>query len=171
MEQDIASKLIALADEDQAILKELHEHGELKRDEYHPKMRAVHERNAAYLKRVINRTGWPNREIAGDEGTNAAWLIAQHSVGELDFMIECLGHVEKEAEKNLIPKWHVAFLQDRVLILQEKEQIHGTQFGIDENGIFFSLPIADVTNVNERRKHVGLNSLTERLAEMNGKLR
>ena len=37
------------------------------------------------LRELIREHGWPDEQIAGKDGAEAAWLIAQHAIGEPDF--------------------------------------------------------------------------------------
>src|SRR5207244_1170131 len=47
----------------------------------HPRMEALHQRNAARLAALIDAHGWPGRSRVGEEGAQAAWLILQHAIG------------------------------------------------------------------------------------------
>ena len=64
--------------------------------------------------------------------------------------------------------WHLAFLEDRILMRNKKKQLYGTQAVWDKtlrkNKIY---PIEDLKNVNQRRKKLGLESI-EKYAESNG---
>ena len=57
---------------------------------YVPRMEVVHVKNAARLRSLIAEYGWPAEDIAGKDGAEAAWLIAQHAVGEPEFLREVL---------------------------------------------------------------------------------
>jgi len=61
----------------------------------------------------------------------------------------------------------VAYIHDKVLMYQGQEQLYGTQIAFNpEKGINDVYPIKDETNVNERRKKMGLGSLEEALKKM-----
>ena len=155
-----------MAEEDQRVLKELFMSGDLPSEEYHPKMRAVHERNAAELKEIISNQGWPNIPHVGKKGAESAWLIAQHAVFDQDFMAECVGLLKQAAAADEAEGWQQAFLQDRILTMSGKEQLYGTQFDVDEEGWPVPFPITEPATVNKRREALGLNSLEERLEQM-----
>jgi len=70
--------------EDLRVREELLQTGELGRG-YAPRMEAVHRKNAQRLRAIIAEHGWPDTELAGPDGTLAAWFIAQHAIGEPDF--------------------------------------------------------------------------------------
>jgi Family of unknown function (DUF6624) len=162
----LKEKLISMAESDQSALKELFEAGELPSKEYHPTMREVHERNAACLKKIIQHHGWPGSDLVGPEGTEAAWLIAQHAVFDLSMMSDFLRVLKQAVACGKAEPWQAAFLEDRVLIMSGKEQIYGTQFDMDKEGWPVPLPITEAETVNQRRAEMGLNSLEERLNEM-----
>lgn len=163
---DLQETLIAMADEDQRVLKELSDAGELPSDAYHPVMRSVHEWNAAKLKSIIEEHGWPDRSIAGEKGAEAAWLIAQHSVSDIEFMQKCVVLIERSLRDGNVDGWQLAFLRDRVCTLTGQKQLYGTQFDVDEGGWPIPFPIDEPDEVDQRRFSVGLNSLQERISEM-----
>lgn len=131
---------------------------------YHPEMQAVHEENASVLERLIEEHGWPTREIAGEDGAEAAWLIAQHAIGLPDFQRKCLRLLEDAARDRAVPPWQPAMLLDRIRVFEGKPQVYGTSFDWDEHGMMSPRPIADPDTVEERRAAVGLPSLAEAIA-------
>ena len=155
-----------MAEADQHMLQQLFESGELPSEEYHPKMRALHDINAAALKEVIGEYGWPGLSLVGPEGAKSACLIAQHAVSDLGFMSECIELLKQAVATQDAEGWQLAFLQDRVLTMSGKDQLYGTQFDVDEDGWPVSFPISEPDTVNQRREALGLNSLEERLAQM-----
>lgn len=148
--------------EDQQMLQWLFDSGELPSTSYHPRMKALHERNASRLKEIISSYGWPGITLVGEEAAKAAWLVAQHSVSDPEFMAECVGLLEGAVARKEVAGWQLAFLQDRVRMLSGKLQYYGTQFDVDENGRPTPFPIEDSATVNERRALLGLNSVEER---------
>ena len=159
--QQIKNELLAMQDEDQRVLRELIDCGELGETEYHPKMKAIHEKNNARIKEIIAEHGWPGISLVGKEGSKAAWLIIQHAVLDTKFMGDCLSLLKEAVTEGEAEGWCLAYLQDRVLIMSGKPQIYGTQHDIDENEIAYPLPIENPENVDLLRKEVGLETLSE----------
>jgi len=128
---------------------------------YHPRMEAVHIKNAARLRELIAQHGWPDEDLAGSDGAEAAWLIAQHSIGEPEFMRTALGLVRACAEQGRVPAWHAAYLEDRIALYEGRPQRYGTQ-EIDDprDGLPRPWSIADPDCVNDVRASVGLNPLS-----------
>ncbi|HJW99219.1 MAG TPA: DUF6624 domain-containing protein, partial [Terriglobales bacterium] len=80
----LRQELVAMKEEDLRVRKELADAGELG-GPYVPRMEAVHVRNAARLRELLAKHGWPTEEIAGKDGAEAAWFVTQHAIGEPDF--------------------------------------------------------------------------------------
>ncbi len=133
-------------------------------DGYHPEMQAVHEENASALERIIDEQGWPTPAVAGEDGAEAAWLIAQHAIGLPGFQRKCLRFLREAAGSGAVPAWQPAMLLDRVSVFEGKLQIYGTSFDWDEHGAMSPRPIADPEGVDERRAAVGLPPLAEATA-------
>ncbi len=152
--------------EDQDVLRELQDSGELGMVEYHPKIKAIHERNNKRIKEIISEHGWPGIDMVGKDGAEAAWLITQHAVLDTNFMESCVPLVKEAVEKKQAEGQHLAFLQDRVLTMSGQQQIYGTQFDVDENGTIFPMPIKDPKNVDKFRREIGIESLSERIKFM-----
>lgn len=72
--------------EDQRLLQQLFDSGELPSESYHPRIQTLHEQNASRLKEIISAHVWPGVSLVGSEGAKAAWLVVQHSVSDPEFM-------------------------------------------------------------------------------------
>jgi hypothetical protein len=70
----------------------------------------------ARLRERIAQYGWPVEDR--EDGAEAAWLIAQHSVGESACLKQALELVRACAEKQRCPAWHAACLEDRIALHQ-----------------------------------------------------
>lgn len=160
---DIAQRLADMAAADLRKRGELIAAGTLF-DGYHPDMESLHIANAKELDAIIDAVGWPHRGIAGVEGAEAAWLIAQHAISLPDFQRKVLRLLKENAGD--VPPAQIAMLEDRIRRFEGKPQLYGTQFDWDDNGQLSAGVIEDEANVDRRRANVGLNSLKERTEEM-----
>lgn len=147
--------------EDQQVLQELVDSGELGTVEYHPRIREVHERNNARIKQIVERYGWPGIGLVGKEGAEAAWLIVQHAVLDAAFMESCLALLGEGVRSGDAEGRHFAYLQDRVLTMSGRPQCYGTQHDVDKNGAVFPLPIQNPAEVDNLRRKMGLGTLAE----------
>lgn len=166
MNQNLADELVSMMEEDQRLLQQLFDSGELPSESYHPQMKALHEHNVSRLKEIISCHGWPGISLVGEDAARAAWLVAQHSVSDTEFMAECVSLLGDAVAREDVAGWQLAFLQDRVRTLSGEPQCYGTQFDVDEKGWPTPFPIEDFATVNQRRARLGLNSLEERLEQM-----
>jgi len=162
MNEALRNELIARADKDQELLQSVKDAGELMDDECHPKLRQLHEENTKRAKEVLREGGWPAISQVGEEGSDAMWLVVQHSVLEPEFMLSCVPELERLVQEGEAKCWQLAFLQDRALMLQEKPQIYGTQHVLDSSGELQPYKLANPEAVDKRREAVGLDPLEER---------
>lgn len=147
--------------EDQKILQELIDSGELGTVDYHPRIKEVHERNNKRIKQLIEQQGWPRISVVGKDAAEAAWLIVQHAVLDTAFMELCLALLQEAVERGEAEGSHFAYLQDRVLTMSGRPQIYGTQHDINENGTAFPLPIENPVEVDILRRKMGLDTIAE----------
>jgi uncharacterized protein DUF6624 len=165
MNAALREELLALEAEDIRVRAQLLEEG-LLGDGYQPRMREVHERNAARLKEIVAAHGWPRRSIVGADGSHAAWRIVQHAIGDPDFQRSCVAPIEKAIADGEAPLAQLAFLVDRIRFFEGRPQLYGTQFDWDENGEMNPWPIEDAEHVDERRAAAGLNTIAERTQQI-----
>ena len=60
------------------------------------------------------------------------------------------------------PKWHLAYLTDRVLVNEGSPQIYGTQIqDIEGNAVL--RPVEDPDHLDKRRREMGLGPITDYL--------
>jgi hypothetical protein len=111
------------------------------------------------LKQIIAEYGWPTIPRVGVEASNDAWLIVQHADHDRVFQKECL-RILRRLPKSDISMHNIAYLEDRLLVAEQKPQVYGTQFqGTGKD--LKPQPIRDEAHVDQRRKAVGLNSIVE----------
>lgn len=122
----------------------------------------VDQENLPHLKNIIYQFGWPGFQLVGEEGAEYTWLLVQHCDQDLEFQKECLILLEEAVFKKDAPKKHLAYLMDRVLVNEGKEQIYGTQLKII-NGLAIPFPIKESHELDERRQAMGLCPFSEYL--------
>jgi hypothetical protein len=169
----IAAELIAMAREDQAarmrLIEITQEHGGFVAP-WSPEAREIREaqqvdeKNTARLKDIVDEIGWPTVSKVGKQASDAAWLIAQHAVHDLEFMERVRQLMEPHVGTGEVEDQHYALLTDRLLDHAGKPQRYGSQFTwLEIDGIrhFGPMPIEDPERVDERRAEVGLPPLDE----------
>lgn len=159
MNESLRAELIQMKDHDLQVRQRLLDEGKLG-GLYVPEMEAVHRQNAARLREIIAEHGWPHEEIAGQDGAKAAWLIAQHAIGEPDFQRQTLVLLKKYAGEGKLPIWQTAYLEDRIAVQEGRLQRYGTQWINDIcDGLSRPLPLEDPDHLNELRAAVGLGPM------------
>ena len=120
----------------------------------------IDRKNTARMKEIIENKGWPGKSLVGGDGAHAAWLLVQHADRDRAFQKRCLTLLERAVKAREASGVDLAYLTDRVLVAEKKQQIYGTQFRLMD-GKMEPYSIADEKNVDRRRKEVGLPSLAE----------
>jgi hypothetical protein len=131
---------------------------------YAEEMEQVHLENAEKLQRVVDEHGWPGISLVGEDGAQAAWLIAQHAISNPPFQRACMASIARAVHENEVPPAYFAFLTDRILYNQRKPQQFGTVFDWDEDDEISPWQIDDADTVDERRASVGLPPLQDAIA-------
>jgi hypothetical protein len=155
----LRQELLAMRAEDMRVREELLASGELG-GPYVPRMEAVHSKNAARLRELIAIHGWPAEDIAGKDGAEAAWLIAQHAIGEPQFQKQALELLEACVRDGRVAAWHAAYLEDRIRMYEGLPQRYGSQWVDDcRDGRTRPWRLADPEHVDQLRASVGLGPL------------
>ncbi len=115
--------------------------------------------NTAWLKEIVDESGWPTYSEVGVDGGDAAWLILQHADKDPGFQRRCLD-LMASLPKQEVSQMNLAALMDRVLLAEGKNQLYGTQFVV-RDGEWVPLRLEDEENVDARRAEVGLPPLAE----------
>ena len=154
LEPALREELLAMMDEDQAEMM-----GEIATNNY----RARTER----LAEILDEYGWPGFDLVGEDGSLAAWVIAQHADLDLDVQQRALELLREAAEQDQASRGDLAYLHDRVAVATGEPQMYGTQIRCGEDQLPVSAtPIADEASVDERRAGAGLPPFEEYIAEM-----
>ena len=121
--------------------------------------------NTAWLRAVVVERGWPLLSQVGEDGAQAAWLLAQHADASPEIqrefhvlLIEAVGRQEGSPR-------YLGYLEDRVRVNSGRPQLYGTQF-IDDGDGLLPRPIEDPDGLAERRAAVGMEPFEEYEATM-----
>jgi hypothetical protein len=108
---------------------------------------AVDEKNTARLKQIIAKYGWPTKTMVGQDGADAAWLLAQHADHDPAFQLLVLGLMEKLIPQGEASLNNYAYLFDRT----HRPQRYGTQGACVGPGKWTPREIDDAEAVDGRR--------------------
>jgi hypothetical protein len=160
MDTRLRQRLLEMAAEDERVRASLAGSGVL-HEGYVPEMSEVHRRNAADLREIVDRHGWPGRSLVGEDGARAAWIILQHAIGDPDLQKRCLPLLWEAVKRGEAEPAHAAYLEDRIRFFHRLPQGYGTQFDWDESGQMSPWTLARPDRVDEDRRSVGLPPLAE----------
>ena len=109
---------------------------------------------------------WPGRRLVGDDGSRAAWLIAQYSIEDPGLQKRCLEALDVAVTYGDADPVQYAYLFDRVRMSDGLDQLYGSQFVTGADGELEPWPVDDPARVEERRRRLGLPPFAEHAAEM-----
>ena len=126
---------------------------------------AIDSSNLEFVENIFKTHGYPGKSLVGEEASDVAWYVVQHS----NKIPEYLPMMKEAGEKGELSFSKVAMMEDRYLMSQGKEQIYGTQgrsFYTDaDTEMKIIWPIQDVENVNKRREQAGFSNTVEENAK------
>jgi hypothetical protein len=125
--------------------------------------------NTRWLGEVLDARGWPGRTLVGEDGAEAAWLLAQHADHDPARQRAFLQALRDAVESAEASPAHLAYLEDRVRVNAGQPQLYGTQFTVTE-GEFGPRPIEDPQRLDERRAEAGLEPFADYDARMRARL-
>lgn len=166
---DLRQQLLSMRARDEEVRAELATDGSLF-EGYHPRMEQIHRANAEALEALIQKHGWPHEALAGADGAEAAWLIAQHAIGEVAFMRRCRKLLDEASSRGFVPRWQFAYIDDRIRAFEGKPQRYGTQIDMRPEGPV-PLELEDASQVEAWRREAGLSPLDAALARTRGEPR
>jgi len=114
--------------------------------------------NLIIVKKILDERGWLGADVIGGKGTQALFLVIQHS--NLEIQDKYLPMMREAVSKGSACASMLAFLEDRVALEKNEKQIYGSQIGQNpETGEYYLQPLIDPDNVDKRRADVGLDSI------------
>jgi len=163
MHVDIQAELKKMKQKDLSTRERLLDEGRLYED-YADEMQKVHRENAMRLNEIIEAFGWPGESLVGLEGSQDAWLIAQHSICTPELQIKFSKEIEKAFKAGEVPKKQMVLLQDQVLFRQNKPQRCGWVHDWQEDGQMGCL-VQSVEQANALREELGMPTYQEALEQ------
>ncbi|PWW27582.1 MULTISPECIES: DUF6624 domain-containing protein [unclassified Chryseobacterium] len=122
------------------------------------KQNPIDEKNIEIVTKIIDSLGWLGKDKIGENANTALFAVIMHA-NKLETMEKYLPILKEAAKKGNAEKSQVAYLTDRIELLNNRKQIYGTQPSIRSNGKTFIENLIDSANVNARRKSMGLDPI------------
>jgi hypothetical protein len=159
----LRSTLIEMKALDERTRARLAETGELLAG-YAPAMEELHSRNADALMQIVAEHGWPGTRLVGEEGCEAAWLVAQHAISRPAHQRSFLVALEDAVRRGDAPPRQRACLEDRIRFNERRPQRYGTVLDWGSDGELTVGPVEDPAGLDARRAALGLPLLADALA-------
>jgi len=119
------------------------------------------------LAKIFKQYGYPGYDLVGKKGSNNFWLMVQHCDKQPGFQQQVLKAMKIEMEKGNADSKNYAYLTDRVNLNTGQKQVYATQLMYNTDSCqAIPRPLVDSTNVNQRRKEVGLEPIEDYLNMM-----
>jgi len=110
--------------------------------------------------RIIEERGWPGTTLVGGKANLSLWLVIQHA--PLETQEKYLPLLQESVKKGESSGRHLALLEDRILVRNDKPQKYGSQIVPDkETGKQIVYEIEEPEYVDQRRAAVGLGPLAD----------
>lgn len=120
-----------------------------------------------FLQETFRKIGFPGNNLVGEDGANSFWLMTQHCDKWPDFQKKVLISMKKQVDKKNASAVDYAYLTDRVALNTGGQQLYGTQLTYDQDSCMAKpRALKDPTNVNARRKSIGMDVLEKYLNSM-----
>lgn len=123
--------------------------------------------NLNKIEKIFLEQGYPGKTLVGEPSNEVGWYIIQHNLQKIK---QYFPMIQKAGENKELPDSLVGKMQDRLLMMNNQEQIYGTQaVGLkilnpktgEKEYEWIVWPIKDSKNVNNKRKEAGFKSTME----------
>ena len=169
MDEELQRELVARAEEDQRVRRLASPpKGQYEfslSEEVAEEWRRVDTGNTRWLADLVATRGWPGHTLAGTDGAEAAWLLAQHADRDPELQRTFLEALRGAVADGEASPWNLAYLEDRVRVHDGRPQLYGTQFTVTDGELRPS-PIEDPQRLDERRAEAGLDPFAAYEAHM-----
>ncbi len=122
------------------------------------------ENNTYNLIKIIDRYGFPTKEMVGRDGMEAVFFIIQHSPDK-EFQSNQLNNIQNSVDNGGLDPQHYALLFDRIAIRNGKKQKYGTQL----DGNLNLKPVDDYEMLDSLRMSMGLMPINMYVSFLKGK--
>lgn len=124
----------------------------------HFRQDSLDRKNIQVVAKIIDSLGWLGEDKIGTDANLALFVAIQHA-RDLETMEKYLAVMKKAVLNGNAKKKQLAYLIDRVELLNNRKQIYGTQLSFKNNGRAYVGNILDSMQLNARRKKMELDPI------------
>ncbi len=128
--------------------------------------RALTPAQRARLDEVLAAHGWPGWSLVGRDGAAAAWLLVQHVGVDWALFRRVRDLLDVAVQREEAEASHLAFLEDRLAVLEGRPQRYGTQFQSTDDGGWRPFPIEDESGIDGRRAAARMSGFGEYIRQL-----
>jgi len=152
--EEYTSKLEAIVDIDQRAIRDFRT-GKITASD----SAEINRKNVGIVKKIIAEVGFPTIRLTSQKAYKAAVLVVLHS-DDLEFINKSIMDMQN-ADPVSIQKRDIAYMIDKVKVIQNLPQLYGTQYKIDKNGTLTYIEIEEPEELENRRAEYGMESFDE----------
>ena len=129
--------------------------------EIYEKNHAINEKR---IKEILDKNGWPDKNIIGEQGNWTICNVIQHSDNEI--RIKYLPMMRQAVKDKKLEARFLVRAEDRIATERGDPQIYGGQMKYyPETKSFNVWPVYDPINIDKRRAKIGLGPIAEHLRD------
>ena len=125
--------------------------------------------HTAQMKKILQEHGWVTISKFGKEADQQAWLLVQHADHDPLFQAGCAFILEKLIKFGETNQQNYAYLYDRAMLQFQNlklKQKYGTQATIASDQIILFPYDGNISELNKRRKSIGLDTIEKYLDQL-----
>lgn len=123
---------------------------------------ANHAINEKKIRDILDSSGWPDKEVIGEQGNLTICNVIQHSDNEV--RLKYLPMMRQAVQEGKLSPRLLARAEDRIATERGDLQIYGGQMKYyPETKSFNVWPVYDPANIDKRRAEIGLEPIAEHL--------
>lgn len=114
--------------------------------------------NERKIRMLLDKHGWPPKDIIGEQGNRTICNVLQHCENEI--RIKYLPMMRQAVKEKQIPPRYLVRTEDRIATERGDPQIYGGQMKFyPETKSFNVWPVHDPVNIDKRRAEIGLEPI------------
>ena len=122
-------------------------------------LQEINRKNVTIVKKIITEIGFPTIHLTSQKAYKAAVLVILHS-GDLEFLNQSIKNLQ-DIDPLSIQKRDIAYMIDKVRVIQKLPQLYGTQYTISKDGVLVYIEIEKPEDLEKRRAEYGMESFEE----------
>jgi len=122
--------------------------------------RTIDSINLVEVQKILDTRGWLGPDVIGPKGCQTLFIVIQHA--DLPVQKKYFPLMQEAVAQHKLEPSSFALLKDRIDLREGRKQTYGSQILRDpKTGEPFVAPLLDPDHVDERRKSVGLQPISE----------